>query len=52
MERPHDVWKGLRGTLAPQYPYIPSMVMVGVLGAMDAILIFAGLTRFQRKAVS
>jgi ABC-2 type transport system permease protein len=44
--------EGLRGTLAPQYPHMDPMVIVGVLGLMDAILIFVGLSRFQRKAVS
>jgi ABC-2 type transport system permease protein len=44
--------EGLRGTLAPQYPHMSLMVIVVVLGLMDAILIVAGLSRFQRKAVS
>jgi ABC-2 type transport system permease protein len=44
--------EGLRGTLAPQYPHMDPMVIVVVLGLMDAILIFVGLNRFQRKAVS
>ena len=44
--------EGLRGTLAPQYPHIDPMVIIGVLGVMDAILVFAGLMRFQRKAIS
>jgi ABC-2 type transport system permease protein len=44
--------EGLRGTLAPQYPHMDPMVIVGVLGLMDAILIFVGLSRLQRKAVS
>ena len=44
--------EGLRGTLAPQYPHMEPMVIIAVLGLMDAILIFVGLNRFQRKAVS
>jgi ABC-2 type transport system permease protein len=44
--------EGLRGTLAPQYPHIPTAVVIAVLLAADAGLIVAGLNRFQNKAVS
>ncbi len=44
--------EGLRGTLAPQYPHMPSLVVVAVLGAIDVVLVFAALNRFRNKAVS
>jgi ABC-2 type transport system permease protein len=43
--------EGLRGTLAPQYPHMPPMVIVAVLAVMDAILIVVGMNRFYRKAI-
>src|ERR1700722_17570552 len=39
--------EGLRGTLAPQYPHMPSLVVVTVLGVIDAVLVFAALNRFR-----
>jgi ABC-2 type transport system permease protein len=44
--------EGLRGTLAPQVPHMPVIVVIAVLAAMDAGLIAFGLNRFFRKAVS
>jgi ABC-2 type transport system permease protein len=44
--------EGLRGTLAPSYPHMPPMVVVAVLGAIDAVLVVAALYRFRSKAVS
>ena len=44
--------EGLRGTLAPQYPHISTMIIIVVLGAFDVILVSAGLYRFRRKAVT
>jgi ABC-2 type transport system permease protein len=44
--------EGLRGTLAPQYPHMPSLVVVAVLGVIDVVLVFAALNRFRNKAVS
>ncbi len=44
--------EGLRGTLTPQYPHISPMIIIAVLAAIDAVLIFTALNRFQRKAVS
>jgi len=44
--------EGLRGTIAPQYPHMAPMVVVAVLVVIDLVLIFAGLNRFQHKAVS
>ena len=44
--------EGLRGTLAPQVPHIPTLVIIGALLAIDCVLLVVGLNRFQRKAVS
>ncbi len=44
--------EGLRGTLTPQYPHIAPAIIIAVLAVIDAILIFAALNRFQRKAIS
>ena len=44
--------EGLRGTLAPQVPHMPTSVVIGVLAVVDAALIVLGLNRFFRKAVS
>jgi ABC-2 type transport system permease protein len=44
--------EGLRGTLAPQVPHISTAAIIGALVAIDAVLLFAGLKKFQRKAVS
>ncbi len=44
--------EGLRGTLAPQYPHMPSLIVIAVLGAIDVVLVFAALNRFRNKAVS
>jgi hypothetical protein len=44
--------EGLRGTLAPSYPHMPPMVIIVVLGAIDAALVVAALYRFRSKAVS
>jgi len=44
--------EGLRGTLAPQVPHMPTPVVIAVLAVVDAALIVIGLNRFFRKAVS
>jgi ABC-2 type transport system permease protein len=44
--------EGLRGTLAPQYPHMEPEIVIVVLAVIDCILIFAGLNRFYRKAVT
>jgi len=44
--------EGLRGTLAPQYPHIPIAAVMGALVVIDAGLIWAGLKKFNGKAVS
>lgn len=43
--------EGLRGTLAPQYPHMPAMIAVAVLGAIDIALVWTGLHRFRSKAI-
>ena len=43
--------EGLRGTLAPQFPHMPAAVVLGVLVAIDALMIGAGLRSFNKKAV-
>jgi ABC-2 type transport system permease protein len=43
--------EGLRGTLT-QVDHIPTAVVIAVLAVMDIVLLFAGLNRFNRKAVS
>jgi ABC-2 type transport system permease protein len=44
--------EGLRGTLAPQYPHIPIAAVMAALVVIDAGLIWAGLKKFNGKAVS
>jgi ABC-2 type transport system permease protein len=44
--------EGLRGTMAPQYPHIPTLVVAAALVVIDGLLIWAGLKRFFAKAVS
>jgi ABC-2 type transport system permease protein len=44
--------EGLRGALAPQFPHIPTLVVIGALVAIDGLLLFLGLRKFQNKAVS
>jgi ABC-2 type transport system permease protein len=44
--------EGLRGALAPQIPHIPIPAILGALAVMDALFLFFGLKKFQRKAVS
>ncbi len=44
--------EGLRGTLAPQVPHMPTFTVIAVLAVVDAALIVIGLNRFFRKAVS
>jgi ABC-2 type transport system permease protein len=44
--------EGLRGTLVPQFPHLPVMVVLVALSLFDLLLLVAGLRQFQRKAVS
>jgi ABC-2 type transport system permease protein len=44
--------EGLRGTLVPSFPHLPLGVIIGALALFDAVFLFAGIMRFQKKAVS
>ncbi|HXI39384.1 MAG TPA: ABC transporter permease [Bryobacteraceae bacterium] len=44
--------EGLRGTMAPQYPHIPAIIVAAALAVIDVVLIVTGLSRFNAKAVS
>ena len=44
--------EGLRGALAPQFPHIDTLLVIAALVAIDALLLFVGLKKFQNKAVS
>ncbi len=44
--------EGLRGALAPQFPHINTLVVIGALIAIDILLVYLGLRKFQQKAVS
>jgi ABC-2 type transport system permease protein len=44
--------EGLRGTLAPQFPHLPTGPVIATLAAIDGLLLFLGLRQFRRKAVS
>lgn len=44
--------EGLRGTLVPQFPHLPIVVvMVGLL-VFDSLLLMIGLRQFRKKAVT
>ena len=44
--------EGLRGTLVPQFPHLPIvLVMVGLL-VFDSLLLMIGLRQFRKKAVT
>jgi hypothetical protein len=44
--------EGLRAALAPQLKHLPLVATAAALAVMDALLLFAGLRQFRRKAVS
>ena len=44
--------EGLRGALAPQFPHINTLVVIGALAVIDIGLLYLGLKKFQSKAVS
>ena len=44
--------EGLRATLVPQFPHLSTMIVLPVLLLIDAAVLAAGLSRFQRKALS
>jgi len=44
--------EGLRGTMVPHIAHLSTLLVVGILLAVDALLIVAGLNRFNHKSVS
>ena len=44
--------EGLRGTLVPQFPHLPVIVVFLGLVIFDALLPIVGLRQFRRKAVT
>ena len=44
--------EGLRGTLVPQFPHLPVIVVFLGLVIFDALLLILGLRQFRRKAVT
>ncbi len=44
--------EGLRGALAPQFPHMNHLIVIAALAVIDCALVFAGLRKFQQKAVS
>jgi ABC-2 type transport system permease protein len=44
--------EGLRGTLVPQFPHLPGIVVFLSLVSFDALLRIVGLRQFRRKAVT
>jgi ABC-2 type transport system permease protein len=44
--------EGLRGSLAPQFPHIDTLIVIGALAVIDAVLLYLGLKKFHQKAVS
>ena len=44
--------EGLRGTLVPQFPHLPILVVFIGLLVFDSLLLTVGLRQFRRKAVS
>jgi ABC-2 type transport system permease protein len=44
--------EGLRGSLAPQFPHINTLLVIGALVVIDAGLLYLGLKKFHQKAVS
>jgi len=44
--------EGLRGALVPMVPHIDPALVMGALAVMDAGLLWLGLMKFQKKAVS
>jgi ABC-2 type transport system permease protein len=44
--------EGLRGTLVPQFPHLPVLVVLIALTIFDALFLVVGLRQFRHKAVS
>jgi ABC-2 type transport system permease protein len=43
--------EGMRGALVPDLPHIPTLVTLGVLVAIDVLLLVVGLKKFNSKAI-
>lgn len=44
--------EGLRASLVPQFPHLPTLAIFGALVSFDLFFLLFGLSRFRRKAVS
>ncbi|HTO89285.1 MAG TPA: ABC transporter permease [Thermoanaerobaculia bacterium] len=44
--------EGLRASLVPQFPHLPTLAIFGALICFDLFFLLFGLNRFRRKAVS
>jgi ABC-2 type transport system permease protein len=44
--------EGLRATLVPQFPHLPTAFILVALALFDCLLLVAGLRQFQKKAVT
>jgi len=44
--------EGLRGTLVPQFPHLPIIVVIVGLLVFDSLLLMIGLRQFRKKAVT
>jgi ABC-2 type transport system permease protein len=43
--------EGLRASLVPQFPHLPTVAILGALALFDGMFLFLGLRQFQKKAV-
>jgi ABC-2 type transport system permease protein len=44
--------EGLRASLVPQFPHLPTLAIIGALAVFDCLLLIVGLRQFEKKAVS
>ena len=44
--------EGLRASLVPQFPHLPTWAILGALAAFDCLLLGLGLRQFEKKAVT
>lgn len=44
--------EGLRASLVPQFPHLPTLAIVAALAVFDCLLLIVGLRQFEKKAVS
>ena len=43
--------EGLRASLVPQFPHLPTIAILAALALFDGLFLFLGLRQFQKKAV-